>query len=132
VKEAQQELAAIAKEQAEMDKLRQEQNADFKVAQVDLSLGLSGVQAALEKLREYYSGATAAFVQDDNGFGSFMQQLAPPAKHEKSSGAGQSIIGIHWNLLSFPVNTLGWMIHVPRRRPLLRRTSLKRRWVLKV
>jgi len=94
VKEAQQELAAIAKEQAEMDKLRQEQNADFKVAQADLSLGLSGVQAALEKLREYYGGAAAAFVQDDSSFGSYMQQPAPPAKHTKSSGAGQSIIGI--------------------------------------
>jgi len=94
VKEAQQELAAVAKEQAEMDKLRQEQNADFKVAQADLQLGLSGVQAALEKLREYYGGAAAAFVQDDSSFGSYMQQPAPPAKHEKSSGAGQSIIGI--------------------------------------
>lgn len=94
VKEAQAELAALAKEQAEMDKLRQEQNADFKVAQSDLQLGLGGVQAALEKLREYYGGAAAAFVQDDNSFGSFMQQPAPPAKHEKSSGAGQSIIGI--------------------------------------
>merc|ERR1719468_1117942 len=50
VKEAQAALAAIAKEQAEMDTIRQEQNADFKVAQADLSLGLSGVQAALEKL----------------------------------------------------------------------------------
>ena len=50
--------------------------------------------AALEKLREYYGGAAAAFVQDDNSFGSFMQQPAAPAKHEKSSGAGQSIIGI--------------------------------------
>jgi len=94
VKEAQQELAAMAKEQAEMDKLRQEQSADFKVAQSDLTLGLSGVQAALEKLREYYGGAAAAFVQDDSSFGSYMQQPAPPAKHSKSSGAGQSIIGI--------------------------------------
>merc|ERR1719329_1825258 len=51
VKEAQAELAAVAKEQAEMDTLRQEQNADFKVAQKDLQLGLGGVQAALEKLR---------------------------------------------------------------------------------
>jgi len=94
VKEAQAALAAIAKEQAEMDTIRQEQNADFKVAQADLSLGLSGVQAALEKLREYYGGAAASLVQDDSSFGSFMQQPAPPPKHEKSSGAGGSIIGI--------------------------------------
>jgi len=94
VKQAQADLAAVAKEQAEMDNLRAEQSADFKVAQTDLTLGLGGVQAALEKLREYYGGAAAAFVQDDNSFGSFMQQPAAPAKHEKSSGAGQSIIGM--------------------------------------
>merc|ERR1711957_135997 len=87
------ELAAMAKEQAEMDTMRAEQNAAFKTAQSDLTLGLSGVQAALEKLREYYGGAAAALVQDDS-FGSFMQQPAAPAKHEKSGGAGGSIIGI--------------------------------------
>jgi chromosome segregation ATPase len=94
VKEAQAELAALAKEQAEMDKIRQEQNADYKVAKADLELGLGGVQKALEKLREYYGGAAAALVQDDSSFGSFMQQPSPPAKHQKSTGAGQSIIGI--------------------------------------
>merc|ERR1719182_1308886 len=90
VKAAQEALAALAKEQAEMDKLRQEQNANYKVAKADLELGLGGVQKALEKLREYYGGA-AAMIQSDASFGAFMQQ---PAKHEKSSGAGGSIIGI--------------------------------------
>jgi chromosome segregation ATPase len=94
VKEAQENLAALAKSQAEMDKLRQEQNADFKQAKADLELGLGGVQKALEKLREYYGGAAAAMIQNDASFGSFMQQPDPPAKHQKSSGAGQSIIGI--------------------------------------
>merc|ERR1719263_1786309 len=75
VKAAQEALAALAKEQAEMDKLRQEQNANYKVAKADLELGLGGVQKALEKLREYYGGA--ALLQDDN-FGSFMQQPAAP------------------------------------------------------
>jgi len=91
VKAAQAALAAIAKEQAEMDKLRQEQNANYKVAKSDLELGLGGVQKALEKLREYYGGA--ALLQGES-FGSFMQQPAAPKKHEKSSGAGGSIIGI--------------------------------------
>merc|ERR1719158_895856 len=94
VKEAQETLAAIAKSQAEMDKLRQEQNADYKQAKSDLELGLGGVQKALEKLREYYGGAAAALVQDDQHFGNFMQQPAPPPAHQKSTGAGQSIIGI--------------------------------------
>jgi len=93
VKEAQATLAALAKTTAEMNKLRQEQNADYKQAKSDLELGLGGVQKALEVLREYYGGA-AAMIQSDSSFGAFMQQPAKPAKHEKSSGAGGSIIGI--------------------------------------
>merc|ERR1719158_771576 len=94
VKEAQQSLAALAKEQAEMDKLRQEQNAAYKQAKADLELGLGGVQKALEKLREYYGGAAALMqTTDDASFSAFMQQPTPPKKHEKSSGAGGSIIG---------------------------------------
>jgi chromosome segregation ATPase len=93
VKEAQATLAALAKTTAEMNKLRQEQNADYKAAKADLELGLGGVQKALEVLREYYGGA-AAMIQSDSSFGAFMQQPAKPAKHEKSSGAGGSIIGI--------------------------------------
>merc|ERR1712139_278180 len=50
-------------------------------------------QKALEKLREYYGGA-AALAQTETSFGAFMQQPDPPAKHAKSGGAGQSIIGI--------------------------------------
>merc|ERR1719389_1098523 len=88
VKEAQAELAALAKEQAEMDAIRQEQRADFTKAKEDLELGLGGVQKALEKLRAYYGGA--ALLQSSD----FMNQPAPPEKHQKSSGAGQSIIGI--------------------------------------
>merc|ERR1719198_1450717 len=33
-------------------------------------------------------------IQNDAELGAFMQQPAPPAQHEKSSGAGGSIIGI--------------------------------------
>merc|ERR1719247_690228 len=51
VKELQEELVALAKEQAEMDKLRLEQNADYLKAKADLELGLSGVRKALEVLR---------------------------------------------------------------------------------
>merc|ERR1711972_312992 len=63
------------------------------VAKKDLELGLGGVRKALTVLREYYGGsAAAAMIQDDSN--SFMQQPAVPEKHGKSSGAGQSIIGI--------------------------------------
>merc|ERR1719265_3128235 len=96
VKEVQSELASLSKEQAEMDKLRSEQRADYTKAKQDLELGLSGVQKALGVLRDYYAGAAAAsLVQSgDDQFGSLMQQPAMPEKHSKSSGAGGSIIGI--------------------------------------
>jgi len=92
VKELQEELATMAKEQAEMDNIRSEQNADYNAAKSDLDSALGGVQKALGVLREYYGGA--ALVQDDSKFGDFMQQPAAPQKHSKSSGAGGSIIDI--------------------------------------
>jgi len=86
------ELASLAKTQAEMDKIRAEQSANFKVAQSQLSQGLTGVRKALSVLRDYYGGS-AALIQDDK-FNSFMQQPAAPQQHAKSSGAGGSIMNI--------------------------------------
>jgi len=86
------ELAALAKTQAEMDKIRAEENANFKVAKAELDAGLAGVRKALSVLRDYYGGA--AFIQDDKNFNAFMQQPAAPQAHAKSSGAGGSIINI--------------------------------------
>jgi len=94
VKESQAELAALAKEQAELDQIRSEQHADYVIAKKDLEDGLSGVQKALDTLREYYGNGDASLVQDDSSFTAFMQQPAAPQKHEKSTGAGQGIIGI--------------------------------------
>jgi len=84
VKETQAELASLAKEQADMDQIRSEENADYTAAKADLELAISGVQKALTVLRDYYGGAS--FVQEE--------QPAKPAKHEKSGGAGGSIISI--------------------------------------
>jgi len=92
VVELEAELASIAKTQSEMDKIRQEQNGNYKVASSELKQGLGGVRKALSVLRDYYGGA-AALIQDDK-FNSFMQQPAPPQQHEKSGGAGGSIINI--------------------------------------
>merc|ERR1719230_820098 len=89
VKELQAQLAALAKEQAEMDSIRSEQHADYTKAKADLELGLSGVGKALDVLRDYYGGAS--LIQDDTAF---MQQPAKPEKHSQKTGAGQSIIGI--------------------------------------
>merc|ERR1712151_688728 len=87
------ELAALAKAQAEMDKIRHDTHAEYEQAKADLELGLSGVRGALSTLREYYGGA-AAMLQDDSKFGAFMQQPAAPELHSKSQGAGESIINI--------------------------------------
>jgi len=91
VKELQASLAALAKEQAEMDSIRSEQHADYTKAKADLELGLSGVGKALDVLRDYYGGASS-LIQDDTT--AFMQQPAKPEKHSQKTGAGQSIIGI--------------------------------------
>merc|ERR1719231_1846508 len=79
------DLAALAKSQSEMDKIRAEENANFKVAKAELSQGLAGVQKALSVLRDYYGGA-AAMIQEE--------QPAVPQQHSKASGAGGSIINI--------------------------------------
>jgi chromosome segregation ATPase len=83
------EIAEITKSQAEWDKIRQEENAAYKETKADLEKGLEGVRMALKVLKDYYSaGETAAFMQGETG------QPAVPETHEKSSGAGSSIIGM--------------------------------------
>merc|ERR1719277_2463939 len=94
VAELEKELAALAKMQAEMDKIRQEELADFTVAKTELEQGLTGVRKALDVLRSYYGGAAAMIQEDDGKLSAFMQQPTPPETHEKASGAGGSIINI--------------------------------------
>merc|ERR1719235_2093304 len=79
------ELAALAKEQSEMDAIRREENGNYKVAKAELTQGLNGVRKALSVLRDYYGGA-AAMIQEE--------QPAPPQQHSKAGGAGGSIINI--------------------------------------
>merc|ERR1719399_2132388 len=95
VKELQAELAALAKSQAEMDKIRGEEHAAYVDAKADLELGLNGVRRAIDVLKEYYGGAAAAaLVQSGVGDTDVMQQPPLPEKHEKASGAGGGIIDI--------------------------------------
>merc|ERR1719265_2428887 len=63
VKTLQEELAALAKLQAEMDKIRAEEKAAYTQAKADLELGLDGVRRALEVLRNYYGGEEALLQQ---------------------------------------------------------------------
>jgi len=92
VKTLQAELAALAKEQAEMDSIRAEEKSAYDTAKSELSAGIAGVQKALGVLRDYYGGA--ALLQKAGNFDAFMQQPAAPQKHSKAEGAGGSIIDI--------------------------------------
>merc|ERR1719499_767003 len=92
VKELEAELAALAKSQAEMDKIRTETHADYEQAKADLELGLGGVRKALTLLRDYYGAA--AMLQSDSTAVSSEQQPALPVTHSKAAGAGGSIIDI--------------------------------------
>merc|ERR1719213_1383773 len=82
VVELEKELAALAKMQAEMDKIRAEQLADYTVAKEELTQGLEGVRKALTMLKDYYGSAA------------LLQQPAKPAGFVKAEGAGGSIIDI--------------------------------------
>jgi len=82
VKELQGELATMASEQAQAEKVRQDGHAAYSQAKEELTLGLSGVRKALVVLRDYYAAAA------------FVQQPAAPEVHSKAEGAGQSIIGV--------------------------------------
>jgi len=70
----QKELGALAKEQAEMDKLRLEEKAGYEKSKPELELGIKGVKTALKVLREYYS-------KDDKD-------------HDSEEGAAAGIIGL--------------------------------------
>jgi hypothetical protein len=86
VRQLQSELATMAKEQAQMDALRQKTHTDYVQAKADLEQGLAGVRRALVILREYYAQ------KDETA--SFAQQPAMPGQHSQAAGSATSIIGI--------------------------------------
>jgi hypothetical protein len=98
VRQLQIELGILTKEQAAADVARQRNNVAFVKAKNDLEKGLSGVQQALDTLRDYFASDDAdeeqdSFAQTAAG-DSFLQQPQPPVKRRKSSGAADGIIGI--------------------------------------
>jgi len=96
-KELQSELAVLAKTQAEMDAIRNGENAQYLTTKADLEAGLDGVGKALDTLRDYYEskeddGDAASLLQDTQA--DIMGQPAAPEKFKKAGGAGSGIIGI--------------------------------------
>jgi len=59
------ELAKLSKSQAEMDKLRGEEKAVFDATSGELKKGISGLQAALKALNDYYGKADKAHQSSD-------------------------------------------------------------------
>ena len=57
-------MAAMAKEQANMDSIGADEDANYLTAKADPELGLSVVQKAVGVLRDCYAGA-AALLQDE-------------------------------------------------------------------
>jgi hypothetical protein len=86
VADLQAELSNLAKNQAAMDKTRQDANAVYIEEKAALQKGLAGIRQALELLRNYFGAA--ALVQTD------ASQPAAPAGHQADGGAGGSIISI--------------------------------------
>merc|ERR1712187_909149 len=70
----QKSLAELASSQAEMDKMRRDENAAFQKNKADMEQGLEGVKIALKVLRDYYA-------KDDKA-------------HAAAEGAGHGIIGL--------------------------------------
>merc|ERR1712039_1144099 len=67
-------LAELAASQAEMDKLRREENAAFLKNKADMQQGLEGIKLALRVLNDYYAKTDKA--------------------HASADGAGHGIIGL--------------------------------------
>jgi len=67
------ELSLLAKTQAEMDKLRGEQKAEYEASKAELEKGITGIKLALKILNEYYAADSA---------------------HESSEGAASGIIAL--------------------------------------
>jgi len=98
VTELSKELAALVKGQAEMDKLRMEENEEYKAAKAELEKGLNGVEMALKVLKDYYAKADAAasLVQTSDGSSTtdLMQAREKSAESAPASGAAGGIIGM--------------------------------------
>jgi len=98
ISELQEELAKIANEQKELDKIREDEHAAFVKEKSDLEQGLQGVRKALGMLRDYYSednGESASEPPSDDAPVFLQRQPAvPDTAHNKQGGAASGIMEI--------------------------------------
>merc|ERR1719409_685813 len=102
VTELSRELAALVKGQAEMDKLREEENTEYKAAKAELEKGLNGVEMALKVLKDYYAkdAAAASLTQVSATDGGSVTEMMQERERERdsenapASGAAGGIIGM--------------------------------------
>jgi len=90
VAEMQAELAQMAKDQAKLDKVREDEHAAFVAEKADLDQGIQGLREAMGLLRDYYS-------EKDEGAaveGALLQSMqpTPPDVSHKKQGGSASII----------------------------------------
>merc|ERR1711956_118155 len=69
VAELEKSLSALAKAQAEMDKIRLEEKEEYTKAKAAMDAGIKGVQLALKVLREYYAKDKAHAADEGGGAG---------------------------------------------------------------
>ena len=82
------DLAALAKDQAEMDRFHQGAYVECVIAKSGWELGMSGVRKALGMLRDCYGADSASMLQDASKVDAFMQQpaAAPGTQEEEEAG----------------------------------------------
>merc|ERR1711934_785930 len=69
VAELEKSLSALAKAQAEMDKIRLEEKEEYTKAKAEMEAGIKGVQLALKVLRDYYAKDKAHAADEGGGSG---------------------------------------------------------------
>jgi len=75
VAELEKGLSALAKAQAEMDKIRLEEKEEYTKAKAEMDAGIKGVQLALKVLRDYYAKSDKAHASDEGGGGGIIGLL---------------------------------------------------------
>jgi len=95
VKALQKDLAILAQEQADLNKIRRDENDAYLVAKADLEKGIEGVRKALTVLRDYYAKKDEAESEDAPYGVAMLEQPSPPdVSHKKSGSAASGIIDI--------------------------------------